>query len=374
MEPIRVLHILHSMNRGGTENAIMNYYREIERDKVQFDFLLTDSSKSDFEDEIIKLGGKIYRVSLLSLNNPFKYILEVNRFFTNHPEYIIVHSHTSSKSVIPLAIAKYHNIPCRIAHSHNSQSDKGLIEMIRDFLKPFLKVTANYFFSCSIIASEWLYGSNFTKRRKVSIIKNVIAASRFRYNPDMRKRIRHELGLSDRDFVIGHIARFHHQKNHLFSIEILKEALLYNPNTVLLLVGDGPEKNSIISYAKELGVSEKIKMTGVVPNVFDYTNAMDAFILPSLYEGFGLVIVEAQINGLPCFITKDKIPNECNVTNLVTYLPLEAGAKVWAEEILKSKDIARRDRFDEVKVAGYDAATEASSLQNLYLEMAKSIK
>lgn len=371
--PERVLHILHSMNRGGAENALMNYYRCIDKDKVQFDFLLTDSHKCDFEDEILSLGGRIYRVPLLSLQNPFKYINSVNKFFKNHPEYRIAHSHTSSKSVFPLAIAKFRGVPVRISHSHSSKSETGLKGIIRNLLMPLLKSTANIYLSCGEQASDWLYGKKFSKSGKVKIIRNVINADRFRYNPSKRESIRSILGIEAETFVIGHVARFCDVKNHKFSVDILKELLAKVPDSLLLLVGDGPLRDEIAAHAKSLAVESKIRMVGVVPNVYDYEQAMDAFILPSFYEGLPLSIIEAQVSGLPCFTTKGTVSTECSVTDLVKYLPLEAGAKRWADEILKVRGVDRVDRFEQIKQAGYDADTSAKMLQNLYVELATNL-
>ena len=371
--PIRILHILHSMNRGGTENAIMNYYRSVDRTVVQFDFLLTDSGNSDFEDEIKSLGGKIFRIPLLTMKSPGLYVKSVQRFFMSHPEYKIVHSHTSSKSAIPLAIAKYCKIPVRISHSHSSQSEKGARGLIRNALMPALKIAANAYFSCGEQAAQWLYGKTFSNSGKVQIVRNVITAEKFRYNPSVRQTVRDKLGIAEDAFVIGHVARFSEVKNHRFSVDILKEVLKRRPDTFLLLIGDGQLRDEIFGYAKQQGVESHVIMTGVVPNVYDYEQAMDAFILPSFYEGLPLSIVEAQVSGLPCFTTKGTVSSECSVTDLVKYIPLSDGASVWAEEILQSSAIARTDRFEEVKAAGYDAASAAIILQNRYVELYNSI-
>ena len=365
--PIRVLHILHSMNRGGAENALMNYYRHIDREKVQFDFLITDSNKSDFEDEIKELGGRIFRIPLLTYRHPMRYINAVKRFFKSHPEYFIVHSHTSSKSAVPLGVAKLCDIPVRISHSHNSSSESGFNGFVRNILMPFLKITGNVYFSCGMQASYWLYGKKFTENGKVKIIRNVIDAAKFKYNTESRRRIRDKLGIEENAFVIGHVARFCYVKNHRFSVDILNELHKKHENSYLLLVGDGPERENIEVYAEQLGILNRVKMVGVVPDVYDYEQAMDVFILPSFYEGLPLSIIEAQVSGLPCLTTKDKVSSECSVTDLVEYLPLEKGAEFWADEILKSANKKRHDRFEEIQAAGYDSMTSAAILQNLYI-------
>lgn len=360
------------MSRGGAENALMNYYRCIDRRQVQFDFLLTDQAKCDFEDEILSLGGRIYRVPPLSMKNPFRYIRGVNRFFKDHPEYRVAHSHTSSKSVLPLAIARFRGVPVRISHSHNSKSENGIRGHIRNALMPLLKFTANIYYSCGEQAAVWLYGEHMASTGKVTIIRNVIDASKFRFNANIRDAIRMKLGIADNEFVIGHVARFNRQKNHKFSVDILKELLSQNPGTILLLVGDGILRDDIIAHAKSLGVESKIRMVGVVPDVYNYEQAMDVFILPSFYEGLPLSIIEAQVSGLPCFTTKGTVSTECSVTDLVNYITLEAGAKAWADAIIKTRGIDRIDRFDQIKAAGYDADSAAVTLQDLYLKLSKN--
>ena len=176
----------------------------------------------------------------------------------------------------------------------------------------------------------------------------------------------------DGTIVLGHVARFNPEKNQKFSLEILKEMVKLHPNTILIMVGDGELREEILRNARSLEVDKHLIMPGVVSNVYDYEQAMDAFILPSFYEGLPLSIIEAQVSGLPCFTTKDKVSNECSVTDLVSYLPLEAGAKVWAEAIIEAAGKKRIDRFEEIKKAGYDAHSSAEKLQNRYLELYNS--
>ena len=371
MAQIRVLHILHTMNRGGTENAIMNYYRHIDRERIQFDFLLTDPNKCAFEDEIISLGGIVHRVPRLTMSNPIPYLKDVDHFFNIHPEYRIVHSHTSSKSVFPLYIAKKHNVPVRICHSHSSKSEVGLKGFIRDILKKGLKKVATTFFACGEQAAEWLYGKEFLDNGNVTIIRNVIEGDKFTLNLETRQKYRELLHIQESTLLIGHTARFNAAKNHLFLIEIFNELKSMIADSKLLLIGDGELREQITEKINSLGLTNDVIFAGVVPNVYDYEQAIDIFMLPSLYEGLPLSIIEAQISGLKCFTTEGTVSKECSVTDLVTYLPLERGAKYWAEEIYKAKDYNRYDRLDEIKKAGYDAQTSAIDLQNKYIELYK---
>ena len=365
MEPIRVIHILHSMNRGGAENAIMNYYRHIDRNKVQFDFLLTEPSKCQFEDEILALGGRIYRVPRLTIKNPFLYLSNVWRFFKSHPEYHIVHSHTSSKSVFPLFIAKLVGIPVRISHSHGSMSEAGISGKIRDFLKPLLKLSATHFIACGHDAAIWLYGNRSLKKGKVLLFPNVIEADRFVYDKSVREKVRSYLGIKESTIVLGCTARFSAVKNHSFLITLFSEFHRTFKDSALLLVGDGELKNDILKLITALDLQDSVIITGVVENVSEYEQAMDFFLLPSLNEGIPLSLIEAQVSGLRCVVS-DGVPVESDKTGLVSFLSLGQGVDFWADFIVKEIVYKRRSYLGEIKKAGYDAVTSSSKLQEFY--------
>ncbi len=354
------------MNRGGTENALMNYYRHVDRNEVQFDFLLTAAEKCLLEDEIISMGGRVARVPGLRMSNPWPYLCGVRQFLKEHPEYRIVHSHTSSKSFFPLWMAKGVGVPVRISHSHSSMAEGGLSGRIRLALRPLLKLVATDWLSCGVQAGEYLYGARAVKNGKVSVFRNVIECDRHRLDWDMRRRMREALGVDEDCLVMGHTARYDVVKNHKMDVDILVELKRMGLDAKLLAVGLGV-KEGLSEYAREWGVLDQILFTGVVDNVCDYEQAMDAFILPSLNEGLPLSIVEAQVSGLPCFTTEGSVSKECSVTDLVTYTPLEAGARVWAERIAESREMVRKDRLEEVAKAGYDAETSARELQKFYI-------
>ena len=362
---------MHSMNRGGAENAIMNYYRHFDRTKVQFDFLLTEPSKCQFEDEIVSLGGYIYRVPLLKMLNPFSYFKEVSSFFDLHPEYMIVHSHTSSKSVFPLLIAKRKGIPNRIAHSHNTKSEYGYKGWIRNLLKYGLKRVATHFFACSMEAALWLYGSMFCKDNKVMLLRNVIECPKFSFDLHVRAVVRNKINLNEKSLLVGCVGRFFKQKNLFFAIDIFQEINKLNESAVFMLVGDGEQRAEIESQIAKYGLEDKVLLTGVVSNVSDMLQAMDVFLMPSFFEGLPLSLIEAQASGLRCVVS-DGIPKEADVTGLVTFLPLADGAKKWAEVILCQKDYKRRSYMEELKVAGYDAETSAKKLEQFYLDLSYS--
>ena len=366
MRPIRVLHILHSMNRGGAENAIINYHRFIDREKVQFDYLLTCKEKCSFEDEILSLGGKVFRVPLLRISNPNPYIKGVDAFFKQHKEYQIIHSHTSSKSTVPLWIGKKNGIPVRISHAHNTRTEKGLSGLIRDFLKRPLKSVATHYFACGEEAGIWLYGKEVFSRGLVTIMPNVIRGDLFDYSPSKREKIRQSLHINNSTIVIGCTARFHWQKNHDFLLDVFHDFSVAHPDTVLLLVGDGELRDEIANKATRLNIDDKVIFLGVVPNVYDYEQAMDLFLMTSHHEGLPLSLVEAQVSGLPCLVSEN-ISREADLTGLVHLLPIDQGTSQWVKEMENHLDDQRHSYLDLVQKNGYDAATSAKQLEHFYL-------
>ena len=364
MEPIRVLHILHSMNRGGAENAIMNYYRHIDRKKVQFDFLLTEPSKCQFEDEILSLGGRVFRVPLLTIKNPLPYLTGVWRFYKSHPEYRIVHSHTSSKSVFPLLIAKFTGIPIRICHSHGSRSEVGINGKIRNFLKPFLKTVATHFVACGHNAAEWLFGDHFLEKGKVVFFPNVIEASHFDYDEKVRGSIRRSFGIKDSTVVLGCTARFSTVKNHSFLLSLFKEFHNRMTDSVLLLVGDGELRDEIKVLISSLGIKDSVIMPGVVSNVSDYEQAMDFFLLPSIYEGFPITLVEAQTSGLHCLVS-DSVTKDVNITGNVRFLSLKESPARWAEEAIELTNEPRVSCRELLTEKGYDVNQVVRNFEQL---------
>lgn len=368
---IRILHILHSMNRGGAEAMLMNYYRNIDRDQIQFDFLLTEQNHCIFEDEILAMGGKVYRVPLLTLSNPMPYISGVKRFLKEHPKYQIVHSHTSSKSAVPLWVAKCCGVPVRICHSHNNKSETGISGAIRDFLKYPLRKVATDFFSCGDEAARWLYGETITKSGIVHVLRNAINIEQFAFNAEIRKEIRQWCNISNETIVLGMVARFSHQKNHLFALDVLKSLLDLRCNVKLMLVGDGELREEIQLKATQLNVIDQIIIVGVVPNVHEYLQVMDVVLMPSFNEGLPVSIIEAQASGVKCILSNG-VPKEVDVSGNVAFLPLEIDQ--WVASI-KNVKLGWRDveAADKVKKAGYDIKYAAKGLQNWYLEKYKTL-
>ena len=358
--PIRVLQVVTHMNRAGLETMLMNYYRHIDRTKVQFDFLVHRFERAAYDDEIEYLGGIIYRLPRLVPWSP-TYLHALDQFFKQHPEYSIVHVHQDCMSSVILKAAERNGIPVRIAHSHSSNQDKNFKYPIKLLYKHSIPKYATTLFACGQIAGRWMFEvDNF------QIINNAINCSKYSFDKSRRRLMRTSLLIAEDTLVIGHVGRFSPPKNHDFLLDIFSSLHHQKPDSVLLLVGDGDLRPQIEKKAKDLGLSEHIIFTGVRSDVADLMQAMDVFVLPSLYEGLPVTMVEAQAAGLPCVIS-DKVPTDCILSDLVTQIPLTASTTHWSETIVNSITL-RTDTFDVLCAAGFDIGINSKKLEVFYLD------
>lgn len=366
-KPIRVLHVIGIMNRGGAETMIMNLYRHIDRSKVQFDFVENSSEPAVFDEEILSLGGRIFRCPHYNGKNHFTYVKWWNDFFKAHPkEYPIVHGHLGSTASIYLSVAKKYGAYA-IAHSHSSGTDHSLHANLYQIMSYNTRNVADYFFACSEAAGKERFGSKVVSGDHYAVLNNAIDVNRFSYNPSVRNAVRDELGIGQIQLVVGHIGRYTKEKNHEFILKIFSELKKMDSNARLLMVGDGTLRTHIMQMAEQASLSSDVIFTGVRSDVERLVQAMDVFVLPSLYEGLPVTMVEAQTAGLPCIIS-DKVPPECILTEgLVNIMPLSASPEAWAEKILAMRAIPRTDRREEIAAHGFDITTEAVKLQEFYL-------
>lgn len=367
-KPIRVLHVIGIMNRGGAETMIMNLYRHIDRSKVQFDFVENSSEPAVFDEEILSLGGRIFRCPHYNGKNHFTYVKWWNDFFKAHPkEYPIVHGHLGSTASIYLSVAKKYGAYA-IAHSHSSGTDHGLHANLYQIMSYNTRNVADYFFACSEAAGKERFGSKVVSGDHYAVLNNAIDVNRFSYNPSVRNAVRDELGIGQIQLVVGHIGRYTKEKNHEFILKIFSELKKMDSNARLLMVGDGTLRTHIMQMAEQASLSSDVIFTGVRSDVERLVQAMDVFVLPSLYEGLPVTMVEAQTAGLPCIIS-DKVPSECILTEgLVDIMTLSASPEAWAEKILAKRAIPRTDRRAEIAAHGFDITTEAVKLQEFYLK------
>ncbi len=365
---IRVLQVMGSLDRRGSETMIMNIYRNIDRDKIQFDFIIHTEKHCDYTDEIISLGGRIFSIPKYRGINHVQYVKAWNDFFVSHPEYKVVHGHVRSTAAIYLRIAKKHGI-YTIAHSHNTSSGMGISAKIKDLFQHNIRYVADYFMACSKEAGEWLFGKQIVNSPKFTVLNNSIDVKSYLYSPEYRQKIRNELRLRDK-FVIGNVGTFGPQKNHTFLIDIFKAIHDIKSDSVLLLIGDGRLRQEIENKVHALNLSENVIFTGVRSDIPQLLSAMDVFALPSLYEGLGIVAVEAQASGLHT-ICSDVVPDEAAVTALFEKLSLSS-AQEWANAILQySNGYEREDTYVDICNAGYDIHQSANKVEAFYLDRYK---
>lgn len=359
---MRVAQVMGFMNGGGVEQVVMNYYRHIDRSRVQFDLLVCEGSEMVPQEEVESLGGRVLMVPPYS-DLP-RFMRELERLFREE-RWPIVHSHVNALSVFPLRAAKRAGVPVRIAHSH-STSGRG--ELAKNALKAALRTQANRYpthrMACSRYAGEWLFG----RGADFDVLHNAIELSRFAFDAGARARTRAELGIADDQLVIGHVGRFMPQKNHGFLMEVFAEVAERREDAVLLLVGTGELEGPTRARAEELGVADRVKFLGQRDDAGRLYQAFDAFILPSLYEGLPLVSVEAQRAGLPCFLS-DAITREVDVTGAVRFLPIDDPGG-WADA-LSDVDPGRRVPVHSGYFENYDINRAAERLTLRYLELAK---
>ncbi len=363
-EPVRVLHVFAGLDGGGAEQMVLNVYRRLDRDVLQFDFVVHARKKGVFEDEIAALGGRIHRVPQFAPATFFRFIRAWRALLREHPEYRIIHGHLRSTASVYLGIARRHG-RVTVAHSHSTSSGKGLRALVKDLLQLPLRHTADYLVACSDDAGVWLYGKKALRKSNYFVLKNALDAAAFRFGEQKRRAARSALGLDGR-FVVGHIGSFLPVKNHRFLIDIFHEVCQKNSDAVLLLVGDGALREETEAYVLERGLSGRVVFTGFRRETPDLLCAMDVFVLPSKWEGLPLTAVEAQASGLPCLLS-DVISRETAISPLVSFCPLDAGAPVWAEKILSCAGRHERpDMTAAVREAGYDSADTAAFLQSFY--------
>lgn len=365
---IRVLHSVSNMDRAGIETMIMNYYRHIDKTKVQFDFLCNKSKSGAYNEEIQRLGGRIFISPGLNPIEWFKYEKMLTKLLNENPEIKIVHSHNGAFSLQAQYVAKKNGVVNRIVHVHGTKIDFNLKLPLKLIYKKFLKFTSNYYWGCGTEAVRYYFGNKMIDNKNYRIIRNAIEVDKFLYNEDLRSKLRKQYNL-DGKLVIGNVARFMKQKNHVFTLNLFKVILEKNPNAVLMLLGDGELQGEMKELSRKLGIENSVMFMGNVNNVNEMYQAMDVFLLPSLFEGLPVVGIEAQASGLKC-VMSDTITNEVVITKNIKFLNLKKDSlNKWANETLCDINYERKDMRQEVVQAGYSIEEEAKKLQEIYLQM-----
>lgn len=368
---IKVLYFVDRMLKGGIQSLVIEIVKNINKEKVQIDFLLLDDGKEyELENTLKDLGCKIYKLNGIWINTPLdflKYKKVLDKFFKVHNDYDVVHMHSSSKNYMVLKKAKKYGIPVRIAHSHNIdfQTKNPIKKFIGNIFKIYLKKYSTDYFACSKISGEWLFGDKIVNSDKFHVIHNAIDYDKFKFNEEKRNTIRKELDIKDDELVIGHVGRFSEQKNHEFLIDIFNEIYKKRKNSKLLLIGKGEKENIIKEKVKNLNLESRVIFLGFKENVSNYYNSMDLFLLPSKFEGLPVTLVEAQANGLPIFTSKRVVTEEVKLCNNLYFIELGKNAEEWAKEILE-KDMSRLNTFQDFKNNKYFIEDTVNFLEKFY--------
>ncbi|PWG59989.1 glycosyltransferase [Bifidobacterium catulorum] len=361
--------------RGGIESFIMDCYRHIDRSRVQFDFLESHAEGPlPYEDEIRELGGRVFRVMYSERESFRRSRTELLRFYRAHPEIAGVHVHANFPYALPLLMAKRSGIALRVLHSHNSGAADGHVQAeapkrLERFLRSAvvnrqIDQTPTHYFACSDIAAEYMFPG-----KPFRWVKNGIDTRRFAFDGPTRAAVRSALRIGNDTTVIGFCGRFRPQKNPLFLLRIFARYMRLRPDSLLLLVGDGELRSRMERDAADLGIGGHVRFLGERADVQDLYQAMDAFVLPSLYEGLPIVCIEAQCAGLPCLTSREAVTEQARLTDLMAYRSLDDDPEIWAGTLHDLVDAGRdRRRYAGlIRATGFDMNDVAAELQRFYI-------
>ena len=380
-QPIRILQYVRVLDNGGIEKFIFSYLENMDREKVNFDFLLTRNQKESYDDELKKYGCQKKIVELKLCKIPIIRCIEsyvkLKRFFRENT-YKVIHFQSVGETIggaFAILAAKHAGIPVRIVHGHSATYDGEVFykKILQELGRKAHMKWGTHWFACSKEAALLSFGEDACNQGKVCYIHNAICSSNFRYVEDVRKSVRKELNLQGK-FVIGNIGRMSPPKNHVFMVNILEKILEKRSNAVLVFVGGYSTSyegylDGVKEYVHKKRLDNSVIFTGERKDINRLLNAMDVFLFPSLWEGLGIAAIEAQANGLPV-VASTKVPKETKFTNLIQYIDLKAPIDVWSEAVLKNYELSNRQSHEaEIRNSGYDIETEACRLQYIYQKL-----
>lgn len=361
-QPIRVLQVFAALNAGGVENFVMNAYRRIDTSKIQFDFAMTSGKKGYYDEEVLSMGGRIfYFDSEKSLTDNLENVLR------NEGSFAAVHSHIFFYSGLVVRTAKKCGVPVRIAHAHNAHTgeSRSIARIVYELtMRHLINANSTVMLGCSEKACRYVFGDNCMTDRRVSVLPDGIDCGRFAFNSTLRENVRREYGLEGK-FVIGHVGHFNPAKNHDKVLSVFAEAAAKRDDAMLLLVGDGNLENAVREKAYALGISEKTVFAGAHKDVEKMYHAMDVFLFPSRYEGFGMAMIEAQLSGLAC-VASDVVPEDTNADGRCVYISLEDPDCKWADTVLSAPE--RTTAFFDVIKSRFDVISTTDTLNRIYTE------
>ena len=365
MKPIKILQIFTVLNKGGAETNLMNYYRNMDKNEFQMDFLV-HRENGFFEQEILNSGSNIYRLPPILPWKLKEYKRAVKDFFDQHSDYDIIHGQCSELGVFIYEEAKRRNIPVIIAHAHNNRMDRDKKLVFRLLWKKRMRKSINTYFTCGKEAAENLFGKKLAS--KSYQMNNAIEVENFKFNSSIRDSKRKELG-ADEFYNIINIGRFNSQKNQLFLLDVLAEIIKKNTNYKLFLVGDGELKTQILEKIKKLKIERNVELLGIRNDIPELLQAMDVFLFPSLFEGFGIAFLEAQASGMKCIVSETVALDSHLIQENVQVISLKENAEQWANKILEIKNFERKDVSKTIKEKGYDIKENAKKLEKKYREL-----
>lgn len=371
---IRVLQSMDTIGVGGTEVFVMNLYRTIDRDAFDFDFVVYDDYKSEYLQEVLANGDKVYQFHRKHKNRLLNYFDQERyvKSILKKEKYDIVHCNGNSYfGILRAALPAHNNGVHVITHSHNQgeKHEKIIGKMGVAFLKRKVSSLAEMGFTCSDKAGESKYTKLFIQSNKYRIIDNGTDYDKYRFSNENRKRIRAEFGINEASLLIGHVGRFEYPKNQSYLFDIFDEVLKVEPTAKLILVGDGIQREEFEDKIDKLGIKENVILTGLRMDVNEIYSAMDVFVLPSIHEGFPFVLVEAQMNGLRCVVTEN-MSKDVNISGSVIFLQTNIAPFTWAETIIRSQGRLDRDQVQRV-IDKYDIKKIAAEIENYYRDLVK---
>ncbi|WP_424767286.1 glycosyltransferase family 1 protein [Paenibacillus sp. sgz302251] len=368
----RVLHVVSAMNRGGAETLLMNVYRNIDRSKVQFDFVSHRMESCDYDDEIISLGGRIYRIHSFGQQGPIAYLNELKKIMSQ-TNYVAVHSHTDYQSGFAALAGKMAGIKKRICHSHSNNWGRGnglKASMMFKVLQTVIHYAATDYCACSVEAARFLFGSSLTDSGKTFVMKNGIEIGRFvNIEASVQLDIKQELNIASESKIIGHVGTFSPSKNHTFLLKVLKQMIDEEKDVIAVLVGDGALRSSIEAEARRMGIFNRIRFLGVRVDIPKLMKSFDVFVFPSVFEGFGIVTVEAQCSGTPC-VAADTVPKVTDMgVGLMSFISLDESLEAWSQQINMALFMKKPDQntiLNKIASQGFDIRDSIHDWLDLY--------
>jgi glycosyltransferase involved in cell wall biosynthesis len=359
-KPVKVLEMIASLNYGGSQAMIVNLCRAMDRNKVQCDFIVDHPELMGMKQIVESLGSKIYILPTFKGTNVSEIRKAWDKFFDEHPDYQILHSHSRSYASLYLPIAKKHGLKT-IIHSHNTSNGEGITAMVKNLLQYPLRNQADYFIGCSKEAGEWLFGDKVINGDRFYVLNNAIDTDRFVFHQDIRNEYRELFHLKEQKVFIQ-VGRMSEQKNYLFTLDVFAKHLEDNRDSRLFLIGNGELRDAIDQKIADLHIENNVTILEFRDDVNKLLQMADVFLMPSLFEGLSVAAVEAQASGIRCLLS-DRCDNNVNITGLCEFLPLDQD--VWVKK-MSEKVSLRHDTKEDIIKAGFDVNATARWLEDFY--------